>query len=300
MICKICGSTNVKIEYNGLIRDGGLGRYFEEPVSMMKCLDCDVIWHDEIRKSKEYYESEQYRNELEGSSEEEEFYHLHDKDTLDKFTYTGTDIFRNKTVMDIGSGCGAFLDFLKGVAKNIIAIEPSEKYRNIMDGKGFITYPYMQEALSEWKNKVDVITSFDVIEHVTEPQSFLDEVHSLMSVGSKAIIGTPTDAPVMRALLGNIYEQRLLFSTQHLWVFDKKNLMIMADRAGFDPEEMNIKYYQRYGIGNLMGWVKEKKPNSEITDGWITETLDAVWKKECEKQGKSDYIVLYLEKKHEK
>ena len=146
MECKICKSKNIKIAYNGLIRNGGLGKYTKNPIAMYQCCDCDVIWHEKTIDTKEYYESQEYRKDLEGTSEEADFYRLHDKESLDKFQYTGTTIFRNKVVADIGCGAGAFLDYIKGVAKEIIAIEPSETYRKIMDKKGFHTYAYASDV----------------------------------------------------------------------------------------------------------------------------------------------------------
>lgn len=95
-------------------------------------------------------QNQDYRKALEGTLEEEEFYYLHDKDNLDKLQYTGTQIFRNSSVADIGCGCGAFLDFVKGVADKIIAIEPSETYRKVMTKKGFDTYAYAKDATSVW------------------------------------------------------------------------------------------------------------------------------------------------------
>ena len=151
MQCKICGSNNIKTIYNGLIRDGGLGKYTAKPVKMYQCCDCDVIWHEKTLDTKKYYESQEYRKQLEGTSEESDFYRLHDWESFDKFQYTGTSIFRNKIVADIGCGCGAFLDFIKGVASKIIAIEPSETYRKIMDKKGFHTYPYANSVKQENK-----------------------------------------------------------------------------------------------------------------------------------------------------
>ena len=295
MKCKICGSENTDIIYNDLIRDGGLGQYTKKPIKIFQCKNCDVIWHDnEIADVKEYYETEEYRNELEGSSEEEKFYELHDKETLDKLNYTGTTIFRNKVVADIGCGCGAFLDYISGVAREVVAVEPSLKYRNIMSRKGFSTYSYADEAKKLYANKIDVITSFDVIEHVQSPESFIKDVYDLLTAGGKAIIGTPTDAPVMRSLLGKDYEKKLLFSTQHLWILSEKNLRIISEKCGF--KNIDIKYYQRYGIDNMLGWLKDKAPKSEIKQKFITETLNNVWKAQLVDNGLADYIVLYLEK----
>lgn len=294
MKCKICESENIGIAYGGVIRDGGLGKYTKDEVTMWQCSECGVIWHGPIKNTQNYYESEKYRCSLEGTSEEEDFYRLHDKEIYDKFTYTGTDIFRNKSVADIGCGCGAFLDFLKGVASDIIAVEPSQKYRSIMDRKGYYTYAYLKDAICEWEGKVDVVTSFDVIEHVENPIDFLKECYQLLSKGGEAVIGTPTDAPMMRSLLGEIYERQLLFSTQHLWVFTEKNLKMMAEYAGYS--EISVKYFQRYGIQNLLGWVREKTPKADLHETWVSDTLDKVWRAEAESQGMADYIVLSLKK----
>lgn len=295
MKCKLCGSSNVKTIYKGVIRDGGLGQYTNKAVEIFQCNDCDVIWHDnKIEDVKGYYETERYRRELEGGSEEEKFYELHDKETLDKLNYTGTSIFRNKIVGDIGCGCGAFLDYIYGVAEEIIAIEPSSKYRAIMNRKGYCTFAYAEEAKENYKDKINVITSFDVIEHVESPQTFLNDIYELLVKGGKAIIGTPTDAPIMRSLLKEDYEKKLLYSTQHLWILSEKSLKMLSEKSGFSS--IKIKYYQRYGIDNMLGWLKDKKPKSEIGKDFITETLNNVWKAQLIDNGLADYIVLYLEK----
>lgn len=160
--------------------------------------------------------------------------------------------------------------------------------------KGFNAYAYAEEAKKNYKDKIDVITSFDVIEHVQSPESFIKDVYDLLTAGGKAIIGTPTDAPVMRSLLGKDYEKKLLFSTQHLWILSEKNLRIISEKCGF--KNIDIKYYQRYGIDNMLGWLKEKEPKSEIKQKFITETLNNVWKAQLVDNGLADYIVLYLEK----
>ncbi|MDD6155445.1 MAG: class I SAM-dependent methyltransferase [Lachnospiraceae bacterium] len=294
MICKICGGKEISIIFDGQIRDGGLDNYTKENIQMFQCNCCKVIWHDSMMNLNQYYESTEYRESLEGTTDEETFYRLHDKETLSKLQYTGTEVFRNKTTADIGCGCGAFLDYVNGVASKVIAIEPSKYYRNIMDRKGFYTYPYAENAIEEWREKVDVITSFDVIEHVENPQTFLCECKELLKSGGTAIIGTPTDAPIMRELLGPIYEKKLLFSTQHLWIFSEDSLQKMARYAGFSS--VQVKYFQRYGIGNLLGWIRERRAGSSIESSFLTDTMDAVWRKESEAQGLSDYIVLYVTK----
>lgn len=295
MTCKICGSNQIHTVYCGKIRNGGVGKYTSQKVSMYQCDYCGVIWHDTVVENLEqYYESKQYRDSLNEASEEL-FYQLHDKETLDKLQYTGTEIFRGKTVADIGCGAGAFLDYLKGVAKNIVAVEPSEMFRGTMTRKGFSTYPYTKDAFRDWFGKVDVVTSFDVIEHVEDPLLFLKETYDLLAHGvGTAIIGTPTEAPVMRRLLGENYEKEVLFSVQHLWIFSENSLRELAKQAGFS--EIKIRYFQRYGIENLLGWCLEKQPNSEFHDPFFSGEIDAVWRSACSAHKASDYVVLYANK----
>ena len=181
--------------------DGGIGRFTTQAVPIYQCEDCHVIWHNSTTVDlAAYYESRQYWNSLSEDSEDA-FYRNHDKETLDKLQYTGTDIFRDKTIADIGCGAGAFLDFLKGVAKNIVAIEPSQMFRDALRRMGYCTYPYTQDAVSEWEGAVDIATSFDVVEYVENPLLFLRDIHRLLRPGGTAIIGTPTDAPIKRSLL---------------------------------------------------------------------------------------------------
>lgn len=295
MTCKICSCDKNKVIYNSKIRNGGLGRYTEADIPIYQCENCKVIWHDNVLEDIDnFYESAEYRNSIEGSAAAEVFYKNHDMETFEKFQYTGTTIFRNKIVADIGCGCGAFLDYLKGVASSVIAIEPSEPYRKVMDNKGFITYPYTEDSFADYENKIDVITSFDVIEHVPDPLDFLISIYKALAPGGQAIVSTPTDAPFMRELVGEAYEKQVLFSTQHLWIFSEKSLMLLAEKAGFS--DFKVKFFQRYGIKNLLGWAKDKKPHSEIQSALFTDTIDSVWKSQAVANGTGDYIALYLTK----
>lgn len=185
MRCKICDSEDIRIIYKDSIRDGALGHYTAAMIPIYQCGKCGVIWHEPVLENlQEYYESQEYRKSLEGTSEEEEFYRLHDHESMDKFKYTGTTVFRNKTILDLGCGCGAFLDFIKGVAAEVVAVEPSETYRNAMVRKGFQTFAYAKDALEGgYRGKVDVLMSFDVIEHVDDPKGFLSDTYQLLCPG---------------------------------------------------------------------------------------------------------------------
>lgn len=289
MKCKLCGSEDIFVEYEGKIRDGRVGNSTSENVKMYRCSNCGTIWHNSYKSDlKHFYQSEEYRKSLEGTTDIKEFCHIHDAESLDKFKYTGTSCFRDKTVADIGCGGGAFLDYINTVAKKVIAIEPTDVYRNYMSEKGYLSYSYTQDALQDYKRKVDVVVSFDVIEHVEDPIVFIQEAYELLSDKGVAYIGTPTDAPVMRELLGEVYES-FLFSTQHPWVLSKDSFQYIADCCHI--ADYSCKFYQRYGLGNFINWLINKKPGQHCSYNFITNSMDKLWKSELETQKLSDYIV---------
>lgn len=293
-ICKICGCNKIVVDYDGIIRDGATTSKTRDKVKMYKCQECGVIWHDPMKEIDNYYESEEYRQELEHTSAMKDFYAMHDFECFDKFTYTGTERFRNKVVADIGCGGGGFLDFLSGVASKVIGIEPSLTYRQNMEKRGIQTYAYSSEAIQDLRGKVDVVVYFDVIEHVENPVLFMQEVKELLTDQGEAVIGTPTDAPVMRELLGSIFEENLLFSTQHLWVFNEQSLRKICQSAGFYT--VDFSYRQRYGMDNMISWLLEKRAGVKRDYHFITDTLNDTWKRELEAQKMADYILFYVKK----
>lgn len=294
MKCKICDGNNIEVTYEGYIRDGKVGNLYKNKVKMYKCIDCGTIWHEHMQEDySSYYESEEYRKRLEGTSEIHDFYKMHDRESLDKFIYTGTEIFRDKIVADIGCGGGAFLDYINTVSKKVIAVEPSDLYRKEMIKKGFITFAYAENALNEYRGRVDVVVSFDVIEHVWDPIGFVEDIAQLLNENGKAYIGTPSDAPVMRELLGEDYES-FLFSTQHPWVLSKGSFAVIAQKCSITS--WNCQFYQRYGLGNLIYWLINRKPGQHKHYGFISKGLDEHWKAELEENEMSDYIVFEFTK----
>ncbi len=286
--CKICGSNRVEVIYDDYIRDGAVGRLTDKPYKMYQCLDCGTIWHKlKPNQNKEYYESERYRKELEDSVASEDYYSLHDREVLEKLQYTGTDIYRHKTVVDIGAGGGSFLDFIHAVAKETIAIEPSEIYRMDMVKRGHICFPYAKNAI-ESGVKADVVVSYDVIEHVDDVVEFMKDVASLLKDGGIGYIGTPTDAPVLRKLLGHTYEQ-FLFSYQHPWVLSEKAFERISYEAGF--KEVTIRQVQRYGLSNTFTWLNEKKPKGHNHISFVPNSLEQHYKHALEELRIADYII---------
>lgn len=184
MNCKICGSSSIFVIYNDVIRNGTVRIKTNFPVSLYQCKRCKTIWHEQDFDYEQLYQSGSYRQKMGENSHLADFYNLHDDESLDKFKYTETKIFRNRIVADIGCGGGAFMDYVNTVAKQIICIEPDKDFREEMkNSKGYIVFPYLSDALAEYANCVDVIVSFDCIEHVDNPSLFIEQAWRLLGGG---------------------------------------------------------------------------------------------------------------------
>ncbi len=293
MQCAICGCEDVDVIYDGLIRDGRFGNWTKEKYKMYKCQNCETIWHDGLKnESKEYYETTAYRESIGDKQLVEDFYKAHDADVINKLNYIGTGGLRGKVVSDIGCGGGSLLDFISGVADSTVAIEPSMVYREAMKKRGHDTYAYVEDAINAGV-KADVALSFDVVEHVDDPISFMKGIYDLLKEDGIAIIGTPSDAPVLRKICGEYFE-KFYFRYAHPWIFSKKSFEMICKRAGF--KEVEVKTTQLYGISNLINWVDNKKPMGDLRCDAIPKELEDIYRIVIEKNDLGDVIIAHLRK----
>jgi 2-polyprenyl-3-methyl-5-hydroxy-6-metoxy-1,4-benzoquinol methylase len=293
MICPICTDESIILIYEGKIRNGTPGQTTDDAVKIYQCENCHVIWHknNNIIENNALYESDSYRKSMGETVTLSEFYLKHDHEILDKLIYTGTKVYRDKIFMDIGCGGGGYADYIRGVARSIVLIEPNENFRKQLQKKDYEVFTYADNALDKYGNTIELITSYDVIEHIEEPYKFLQTIYKLLSKDGIAYIGTPTEYPVLRRLLGAEFDS-FLFSVQHPWVFSRRCLEIMAEKIGFS--EIAVMFYQRFGIGNLIAWLQTHEPKGEVIYDFITPAINNLWKSEMAKEETAEYIILRL------
>ncbi len=292
--CKICGSNKFDVLYEGPIRTGRFGNISQTQYSIKRCLSCSVIFLPNIIEDHNlYYESQSYREEVDGIISDVEYFLLHDGEQTRHLGITGTSIFRNKIVTDIGCGAGSFLDIIKGYAKETIGVEPSTIYRNSLQKRGYLSYPYVQDALVEKENRVEVAVSFSVLEHVEDPLTFLKEIYKLLSPGGKLILSTPNADDILLSALPEVYPQ-FFYRKAHLWYFNQNSLLKILKFSGFSG--IKIIPHHRFGLSNFVLWLRNKSPSGNMRLEYITETLENIWKSELERTSRCDYLYAIADK----
>ena len=286
--CKICGSTEFEIAYVGPIRLGRFGHVSEEDYQLRKCCSCEVIaLPNLIEDIASYYKGDNYRQEVDDSSDSSKFYQLHDGEQIQNLSITGTSIFRDKIIADIGCGAGSFLDGIKGFSKKAIAIEPSQNFKTKLAEKGYVSYSYVSEALEHYRSSIDIAVSFSVLEHVSDPVLFLKEIHDLLVSRGKLVISTPNANDILLDQLPDDYG-KFFYRKAHLWYFNSTALQFVLNLAGF--KSIKIVPYHRFGLGNFIAWLQEKKPMGDIDMEFISGAMNSVWCAELERSLRCDYL----------
>lgn len=171
--CPLCHSDNIhEIEnihvadlkkcYKRLVGDSISDEFIGiQDISFMYCGDCDLkFFNPAITGSEAFYEKLQ----------KIDWYYMDEKDEYD---YAKRFINEEDSVLEIGSGKGAFSKKIK--TDNYVGLELSSKAIDIAakDNISILNEPIQKHAVNN-SNKYDVVCAFQVLEHVADIKSFIE------------------------------------------------------------------------------------------------------------------------------
>lgn len=161
-----------------------------------------------------------------------------------------------KTLCDIGSGYGFFLDEARKQNIDILGIEPSKQLIQYAFKKYSIKSfsGTLEEFVRENERRFDIVTCIHVIEHVPEPKYFVSKLLKLVKPGGLLYIETPNSDSHL------LYTERerytFLIPPDHLWIFSKESIKKLL------PKNFQIIHVKTYSYPeHLMGIVKRTIKN---------------------------------------
>tara|TARA_Y100000816_G_C26021030_1_gene534151 strand:- start:32 stop:985 length:954 start_codon:yes stop_codon:yes gene_type:complete len=214
--CDFCGSEQreLYLEKNG--------------IKVFTCKNCGLTYSSvHPNNFDDLYSAEEYLDQtIESYEKNSEFrkkrFGTERVDILKKYK-------KNGTVLDLGCGIGWFLE----VAKNhydVIGVEISDSLRKYMkDKKGINSYKSLDDVEDD---SVDIITGFDLIEHVPSPSDMLIKIHKKLKPGGISLLFTPNVDSVGFSMLKE--KNSLLCPPAHLYYFNKETLSNYAVKHGFE------------------------------------------------------------------
>ena len=280
----ICGSDEISLVHYGQIRDG---KYPDtKSASIYECDVCTLQFlQKEFIQDITWYQGKAYRNHVGEHACVKAYRKDHDNEqtiNLAVLDILGLDL-RKKIVADIGCGAGLFLDRIANVAEECIAIEPCESYYSWLNNK----YRYMDRSELASDDSTDIAVSFDVIEHVENPISFLKEIYRMLKPGGFVVIGTPNLNNFLMKICP--YYKNYWYRTQHNYYFNWKSLEHYFEKAGFTVVSAIYKNYTT--IEDIISCLRDATPESDFKYDYldiVNHQLDYV----LEANDMGDYIYM--------
>ena len=148
----------------------------------------------------------------------------------------------------------------------------------------------VKKNINEFEKKFDVITMFHVLEHIPHQIQTLKIIKKKLKKNGKLIV----EVPHADDFLLNFDELKefkdFTFWSEHLILHTFFSLKKILRKAGF--KNIKIRYFQRYGFDNHLGWFLKKKPGGhKFFRKYNSEILDASYVKNLMRLKKTDTLI---------
>jgi len=127
-----------------------------------------------------------------------------DQKPINQLHYLKRFLLEGRKVLDIGCNTGALLDYAKSLGCETAGVEFSQNSRQILEGKGHIAF----SSMSDVQQRFDVITAFDLVEHIYDMPAFFINCKNMLKKGGILIVVT-----------GNIESLSAKLCKQRWWYF---------------------------------------------------------------------------------
>ncbi len=139
---------------------------------------------------------------------------------------------KTNNILDIGCGDGHFLEIAKKNGWNVYGTEFTERAVEVCTKKGITTFNGQLSSFQMEPDYFDVITSFEVLEHINNPHEDAEVIARLMRPGGVLYITTPNFNSLSRMVLGPKWN--VIAYPEHLCYYEKKTLKKLFAGHGFD------------------------------------------------------------------
>lgn len=235
--CPLCSSTNVQ------------HRLAFDNFEIVKCFNCSLEFlfplpsDEQIRKvyGKKYFFGmlkgiQGYKNydDMEKVLMKEAYKKL---EVIELFT-------KKRNLLDVGAGTGIFLEAARAkgfqVAGNDISEYSKQKLKE-KDIKCF--FGSLDEGILP-KDQFDVVTAWDVLEHIPNPNKAMETIHSSLRQGGYLFMTTPDVQSIDAKILGsNWYGYKKI--PEHVTFYGRKSLKQLLEGNGFRLIEKKVWGFER-------------------------------------------------------
>jgi len=163
-----------------------------------------------------------------------------------------------KRLLDVGAGSGKLVRFLRSRGVDAHGIEPSRALfdRFLKDDPAFACAT-LDDLHAPGRQPYDIITAFDVIEHVPDPVAFLGGVERLLAAAGTCFVSTPDVESMVARIFGRRWH---FYYPYHLSYLGPRTIARAAATQGFHILDSRHRgrlrstaYMVRYGAEMILG-----------------------------------------------
>jgi SAM-dependent methyltransferase len=174
-------------------------------------------------------------------------------------------------MLDVGCGSGAFLDGMRERGWNVEGIEPSVRATAYATEElGLEVQSTTLEAARLEPGSFDLVTMWNVLEHLADPQQGLNRVREALRPGGLLVFAIPNMESLDLKLFKEYWAGYDL--PRHLFVFPPHTLEAMVESAGFRVLERRCVY----GTYNAFAYSARFVMNDRLSSGRLSSALTRI------------------------
>lgn len=233
MNCIICNSNNTKklhyININDLLKlykkmlNVDLNYLITLDFELVECLSCGIKFFSPLVTGDEAFYAHLQKFD---------WYYLDEKE---EFKVAKRYISDSDKVLEVGCGKGAFAKYI--TPQNYIGLDFSQNAKKIAKENGVIVENIdIIEYAKNHSSTFDVVVSFQVLEHISDPKKFLEAKIEAIKPGGKMIISVPAEDSFVKYVPNNV----LNMPPHHVTRWSDRTLTNLAKI--FNLELVNIEH----------------------------------------------------------
>lgn len=266
MTCHLCGRNEFDVLRRKL--------RFEIARNVLKCRSCALVFLEPKSVDLPNYYAGDYRNRYTAvpgkAMSSKEIFDMYLPFQKDRIKEIESILRADAKVLDVGSSTGHFLNALAPYVRETVGIEFNRDNAAFSRSLGITTYTEPIENTDLSPASFDLITLFQILEHVEEPVKFLQSLGRYLKPNGHLVV----EVPNLDDALLSIYNVRAFadfwFIEPHLYYFNTATLKKILEKAGFAGR---IKSTQEYSLMNHLNWLLVGKPQASAKIGMDTPAL---------------------------
>jgi 2-polyprenyl-3-methyl-5-hydroxy-6-metoxy-1,4-benzoquinol methylase len=146
------------------------------------------------------------------------------------------------SLLDVGCSSGVFMAAARARGVDAQGVEPAQKAAKTAQEAGFEVFCGTLEQAEFPAGSFDAVTILEVIEHLRDPVSLLQECLRVLKPGGVLAIGTGNTGSLTVRVLGTEWDYlQIARHGGHISFFNPQSMRLLAQRTGFEIERIRTR-----------------------------------------------------------